>query len=90
MRRHNHYQTVADIPTANKGYHIVHDLPVANRALEPWEMTTQQIFNRFAGILSRDGQKIILNKLSYLKLSDDEKETLADATIVLNNRGYRW
>ena len=87
----NKYHMVADIPTNNTGYHIVHDLPLeSNRTLEPWEMSTQQIFKRFAGVLSRDGQKLILNELAYLKLSDDEKEILADATIVLNNRGYRW
>ena len=87
----NKYHMVADIPTKNNGYQIVHDLPLeANRVLRPHEMNTQQIFNRFAGVLSRDGQKLILNELAYLRLSDDEKEELADATIVLNNRGYRW
>lgn len=87
----NKYHMVADIPTENNGYHIVYDLPLeANRVLHPHEMNTQQIFNRFAGVLSRDGQKLILNELAYLRLSDEEKETLADATIVLNNRGYRW
>ena len=85
------YHMVADIPTNNTGYHIVCDLPLEeNRVLHPHEMNTQQIFNRFAGILSRDGQKLILNKLAYLRLSDDEKEELAEATIILNDRGYRW
>lgn len=87
----NKYHMVADIPTKNNGYHIVHDLPLeANRVLHPHEMNTQQIFHKFASVLSRDGQKLILNELAYLRLSDDEKEILADATIVLNNRGYRW
>lgn len=87
----NKYHMVADIPTNNTGYHIVHDLPLeANRVLHPHEMNTQQIFNRFAGVLSRRGEKLILNELAYLKLSDDEKEELAEATIVLNDRGYRW
>lgn len=87
----NKYHMVADIPTKNNGYHIVHDLPLeANRVLHPHEMNTQQIFNRFAGVLSRRGEKLILNELAYLKLSDDEKEELAEATIVLNERGYRW
>lgn len=87
----NKYHMVADIPTNNTGYHIVYDLPrVVNRVLQPHEMNTQQIFNRFAGVLSRDGQKLILNELAYLRLSDDEKEELAEATIVLNDRGYRW
>ena len=87
----NKYHMVADIPTQNNGYHIVYDLPLeANRVLHPHEMNTQQIFNRFVGVLSHEGQKLILNELAYLRLSDDEKEMLADATIVLNNRGYRW
>lgn len=91
MRKENHYKMAADIPAGNIGYHIVYDLPLAvNRELEPHEMTNQQIFNRFADVLSRRGEKLILNELAYLKLGDEEKEALADATIVLNNRGYRW
>lgn len=87
----NKYHMVADIPTNNNGYHIVCDLPLdTNRTLTPKEMSNQQIFHKFAGVLSVRGEKLILNELAYLKLSDDEKEELAEATIILNERGYRW
>ena len=87
----NKYHMVADIPTNNTGYQILCDLPQeTNRALTPKEMSNEQIFHKFAGVLSRRGEKLILNELAYLKLSDDEKEELAEATIVLNDRGYRW